>query len=110
MTPTHIDPKELAFIEQALAAAERAKRWDQIRVVVATAGAIAAAVWFAFRPPSPELRIEATTIVVVGAMLAAVAAKLRLLIQNNTKLLLQALAASRPQTDSSGTPSERPLG
>ncbi len=100
MTPTNFDPKEQAFIEQALAAAERAKRFDQVRVVVATAGAIAAAVWFAFRPSSPELRVEATIIVVIGAMLAAVNAKLRSLIQSNTRLVLQALAAGRQESNS----------
>jgi hypothetical protein len=100
MTPTNLDPKEQAFIEQALAAAERAKRVDQVRLVGTTLAAMAAAIWFAFRPPSPELRIEATILVVVGAMLAAVAAKLRYLIQSNTRLVLQALAGSRPQSDS----------
>ena len=100
MTPTNLDPKEQAFIEQALAAAERAKRVDQVRVVATTAAAIAAAIWFAFRPSSPELRVEATIVIVIGAMIAAVTAKLRSLIQSNTRLVLQALAASRPESDS----------
>src|SRR5262245_1559279 len=100
MTSANVDPKEEAFIEQALAAATRAQRLDQVRVVVATAAAFSAAIWFAFRPPSPELRIEATILVVLGAMLAAVTAKLRSLIQHNTRLILQAVAASRPPSDS----------
>jgi len=103
MKPTNNDPQEQAFIEQALAAATRAQRLDQVRVTVATGAAIAAAIWFAFRPPSPQLGIEATILVVVGAMLAAVSAKLRSLIQHNTRLVLQALAASRPRSDS-GSP------
>jgi hypothetical protein len=107
MTPTNLDPKEQAFIEQALAASERAQRVDQVRVVVATAGAIAAAIWFAFRPSSPELRVEATIIVVIGAIIAAVTAKLRSLIQRNTRLVLQALAAGRPDSSSSsGRPAD----
>jgi len=93
------DPKEQAFVERALATAARAQRLDQIRVVVATAAAVSAAVWFAFRPPSPELRVEATVIVVIGAMIAAVTAKIRSLIQRNTNLVLQAMAAQRPQSD-----------
>ena len=105
MTTANFDPKEQAFLERALAASDRAKLIDQVRVVVATAGALSAAVWFAFRPPSPELRIEATTIVVIGAMLAAVNAKLRSLIQSNTRLLLQALAASRTASDLTSHPS-----
>ena len=100
MKPINLDPKEQAFIEQALAAAAQAERWDRVRVVVATAAAVSAAIWFAFRPPSPELRVEATICVVLGSMLAAVTAKLRSLIQHNTRLVLQALAAPRPQPDS----------
>ena len=100
MKPINLDPTEQAFIEQALAAAARAQRWDRVRVVVATAAAFSAAIWFAFRPPSPELRVEATICVLLGSMLAAATAKLRSLIQHNTRLVLQALAAPRPQSDS----------
>ena len=100
MNSSNPDPKEQAFIEQALAGAARAQLWDQIRVVVATAGAMAAAIWFAFRPPSPELKVEATIIVVLGFIIAAVTARLRSLIQHNTRLVLQALAASRSDSAS----------
>jgi hypothetical protein len=100
MKPINLDPKEQAFIEQALAAAARAERWDRFRVAVASAAAVSAAIWFAFRPPSPELRVEATICVLLGSMLAAATAKLRSLIQHNTRLVLQALAAPRPQSDS----------
>jgi len=97
MKPLDVDPNEQAFVEHALAAASRARRLDQVRVTVATAAAIGAAVWFAFRPPSPELGIEATIIVVTGAMIAAATAKIRSLIQRNTMVVLQAIAAKRPQ-------------
>jgi hypothetical protein len=100
MKPIDLDPKEQAFIEHALAAAARAERWDRVRVAVTGAAAVSAAVWFAFRPSSPQLGIEATICVVLGAMLAAATAKLRSLIQHNTRLILQALAASRPPSDS----------
>ncbi len=100
MKPVNPDPKEQAFVEQALAAAERAQRRDRVRVVVAGAAAVSAAIWFAFRPPSPELGVEATICVVLGSMLAAATAKLRSLIQHNTRLVLQALAAPRLQSDS----------
>ena len=103
MKPINLDPKEQAFIEQALAAAARAERWDRVRVVVASAAAVSAAIWFAFRPPSPELGVEATICVVLGSMLAAVTAKLRSLIQHNTRLVLQALAAARPESDSASS-------
>ena len=100
MTPINLDPKEQTFIAQALAAAERAKRRDQVRVVVATAAAVTAAIWFAFRPSSPELGVEVTIVVVIGSMITAATAKLRSLIQHNTRLVLQALAAHRPESDS----------
>jgi hypothetical protein len=97
MKPLDVDPHEQAFIEHALAAAARAQRLDQVRVLVATAAAVSAAVWFAFRPPSPELRVEATVIVVIGAMIAAATAKIRSLIQRNTMVVLQAIAVRRSQ-------------
>ena len=99
MKPQSVDPNEQAFVEQALAAATRAQRWDQVRLIVATGAAFSAAIWFAFRPPSPELRVEATILVVMGAMLAAVTAKIRWWIHRNTSLILQAIAAQRPKAD-----------
>jgi hypothetical protein len=106
MTPGNLDPKEQAFIEQALAASARMQRWNQIRVAVSSAVAMAAAIWFAFRPASPALGIEATILIVTGAMLTAVTAKLRAQIQDSTRVVLQALAALRPPSDSA---SARPV-
>jgi len=99
MTSRNVDPDEQAFIERALAAAARAQRGEQVRVIVASAAAVGAAVWFAFRPSGPELRVEATVILVIGAMITAATAKIRSLIQRNTNLVLQAMAAQRPQSD-----------
>ena len=98
MKPLNADPNEQAFVQYALAAAARAQRWDQVRVIVATAAAVSAAIWFAFRRPSPELGVEATIIIVIGAMIAAATAKIRSLIQRNTSLVLQALAEMRPHS------------
>ena len=106
MKPINVDPKEQAFIEQALSAAARAQRWDRVRVVVAKAAAVSAVIWVAVRTPSPELGIELTICVVLGSMLAAVTATLRSLIQHNTSLVLQALAAPRPQSDSVSPPAD----
>ena len=99
MTSSNVDPKEEAFVERALAAAARAQRLDQARVIVTTGAFVVALLWFAFRLPGPELPIEATTLVVIGAMLAAITAKIRSLIQRNTILILQAIAAERPHAD-----------
>jgi len=99
MTPRDVDPKEQAFVEQALAGMARAHRWYQARVIITPAAAIGAAVWLAFLPPSRELGVEATILIVMGAMLAAVSAKIQSLIQHNTKLVLQAIAAQRKTAD-----------
>jgi len=99
MKPIDLDPKEQAFIEQALAAAARAQRWEQIRVVFASAVAIAALIWWYSRKPGPELGVEGIIIVVIGAMIAAATAKIRSLIQHNSRLVLQAIAAQRPKAD-----------
>ena len=79
--------------------------WER-RDVVAKVAAVSAAIWFAFRPPSPELGVEATICVVLGSMLLAVTATIRSLIQHNTSLVLQALAAPRPQSDSVSPPAD----
>ena len=95
--PKSDDPKEQAFVEAALAAATRAQRWEKARIIVTTTVLVAAATWFASRPPGPELRIEVTILIMVGAMIGVVTAKLRSLIQRNTMLVLQAIADLRPQ-------------
>ena len=96
MTPSNTDSHEQAFVEHALAAAARAQRLDQVRVIGTTAAAFAAAIWFAFRPPSPQLGVEATIIIVIGAIIVAATAKIKSAIQRNTNLILQALSATRP--------------
>ena len=106
MTPINVDPKEQTFIEHALSAAARAQRWDRVRVVVAKAAAVSAVIWVAIRTPSPELGIELTICVVLGSMLAAVTATLRSLIRHNTRLVLQALAAPRPQSELVSPPAD----
>jgi hypothetical protein len=105
MMKPDVDPKEQAFIEQALSAAARAERWDRVRVIVAKAAAIGAAIFFlGVRPPGPELGVEATICVVLGSVIVAAAATIRSLIQRNTRLILQAIAAPRPQSDSAPAP------
>jgi hypothetical protein len=108
MTPTHVDPKELAFIEQALAAADRAQRWNKVRIGVATAVLVLGLAWFASLPSGPELRVAVMIILVIGPVIGFTTAKLRYLIQNNTRLVLQALVALRPQSEAaSARPEDR---
>ena len=100
MTPTHVDPKELTFIEQALAAADRAQRWNKVRIGVTSAALVLVLAWFVSLPSGPELRVAVMIILVIGPLIGFTTAKLRYLIQNNTRLVLQALVALRPQSDS----------
>lgn len=95
MKPTPIDPNEEAFVQSALAAATRAKRWDRARMVLNLVAAFSAAIWLASRPSSPELGVECTILIVVGTMLGVVTAKLRSLVNQNTRIVLQAIAALR---------------
>jgi hypothetical protein len=50
MKPNNVDPKEQAFVEQALAAADRAQRWNKVRIGVATALLVLGLAWFASLP------------------------------------------------------------
>ena len=100
MKLNNVDPKEQAFVEQALAAADRAQRWNKVRIGVATALLVLGLAWFASLPSGPELRVAVMIILVIGPLIGFTTAKLRYLIQNNTRTILQAVAALRPQSDS----------
>jgi dihydrodipicolinate synthase/N-acetylneuraminate lyase len=99
MTQTTVDPNEEVFVQRALAAASRAQQWDRARVIVTTVFAIIAAFWLASRPSSSELGMECTILIVVGAMLGVVTAKLRSLINRNTRTVLQAIAELRRSSE-----------
>jgi hypothetical protein len=95
MNPTSLDPNEEAFVQRALAAATRAQWWDRARMVFNLVAAFGAAIWLASRPRSPELGVECTILIMVGTMLGVVTAKLRSLVNRNTSIVLQAIAALR---------------
>ena len=78
----------------------------RVRFVVAKSAAVSAVIWVAVRTPGPEVGIELTICVVLGSMLAAVTATLRSLIRHNTRLVLQALAAPRPQSELVSPPAD----
>lgn len=95
MKPTEIDLNEDAFVRRALHAATRAQRWDRVRVIVTVMAATAAVLWLASLPNSSEVGLACTMLIVVGTMLGVVTAKLRSLINRNTRTILQAIAALR---------------
>lgn len=96
MKPTEIDSNEDAFVQRALSAAARAQHWDRVRLIVTVVAAVAAVLWLASLPSSSEVGLACTIVIVVGTMLAVVTAKLRSLINQNTRTILQAIAALRP--------------
>lgn len=98
-TPS-LDPQEQTFVEKALAAADRSQWLDRIRVIAATALAVAILAWFVTRPSSPQLGMETTICLVIGAMLSLITAKLRSLIQRNTRLVLEAIDSHQHKRDS----------
>ena len=87
--------EEQIFIRKALANVEKAERFQRIKQIVASVLAVLAAFAFAFRPTSPEMRVEATLFIGIGLALAVCTAKITSLINKNTKTVLQAIADMR---------------
>ena len=87
--------EEQIFIRKALANVEKAERFQRIKQIVASVLIVLAAVGFAFRPTSPEMRVEATLFIGIGLGLAVCTAKIMSLINKNTKDVLHAIADMR---------------
>jgi len=82
---------EKRFIQTALAAVEKAERFQRYKQIVVTVIALTAAFWWASRPSSPELGLECIILMGVGLMLAVCTAKILSLINKNTRAILQAI-------------------
>src|SRR5579875_2842669 len=80
------------FIRKALAEVETAHRLQRIKQIAVSVLAFAAAFWLASKQPSPELGIECTIIIVVCLALGVCTAKIKSLINKNTRTILQAIA------------------
>ena len=87
--------EEEIFIRKALANVEKAERFLRIKRIVASVLMLLAAFGFAFRPTSPEMRVEATLFIGIGLALAVCTAKIMMLINKNTKAVLHAIADMR---------------
>jgi hypothetical protein len=86
---------EQLFIQRALASVEKAEKFQMIRQVATTIFLAAFAFWFAFRPTSPEMKIESTVMIFVGLTAAVCTSKILGRINKNTKDILQAISARR---------------
>ncbi len=85
---------EDAFVRKALASAEKAERWGRIKETVATFLALGVMFWLTERSAKLELRLEP---LLIGAVTIAAlcTAKIKLLINQNTKAVLQSIAELR---------------
>lgn len=87
---------EQLFVQRAIAAVERAERYQNIKQTVVKILAFGAAFWLAFRPSSPEMNIECTIIIFVGLICAICTSKILSVINKNTKDILQAISDRQP--------------
>jgi hypothetical protein len=83
--------EEDVFIRKALASVEKAEKYSQAKQVVMTVFALGAAFWLTERSPGRELRLE-PVLIGAGLIAAVCTAKIKTLINRNTKALLQAIA------------------
>lgn len=83
--------EEEVFIRKALASVEKAERYSRVKQVVATVLAFVVVIWLTERNAGPELRLE--PVLIGTAVIAAVCtAKIKMLINQNTKAVLQAIS------------------
>jgi hypothetical protein len=91
-TPNHDASEEQRFLQKALANVEKAERFQRLKQAFVTALAFAAAFWWAYRKPGPELGLEGVVFIGVGLMLAVCTAKILSLINKSTRAILQAIS------------------
>jgi hypothetical protein len=81
---------EQLFLRKALASAERAARFQQIKHIVVTV--IAFPALYYLMGSAPEHRVPFTVIVALGLMLAGCTVKILAQLTSNTRTILQAIA------------------
>jgi hypothetical protein len=86
-----VEPEESLFIRKALARAEKAERFQRVKVIVLTTLAFTAAFAFAFRPAGPDLNVECTVLIGAGLIAAVCTAKIKSLMNRNAKDILSAI-------------------
>ena len=91
------EPSDLAqeqlFLRNALASVDKAERFARFKRIGVSVLAFAAVFWLiALRPPSPELGVECTVIIILGLALAICTARVLSVVNKNTKTILQAIA------------------
>jgi FtsH-binding integral membrane protein len=87
--------EEQLFIREALASVEKAARFQNYKAAAMTVVAFIAAFSFAFRPTSPELKIECTILIGLSLVTMICTTKILARIDKNTFAVLQAIADLR---------------
>lgn len=83
--------EEEVFIRKALARVEKAERYSRAKQIVVTILAFVAIFWLTERSAGPELRLE-PVLIGAGLIAAVCTAKIKTLINQNTKVVLQAIS------------------
>jgi hypothetical protein len=86
--------EEDVFIRRALASVEKAERLGRVKEIVATVLAFGAFIWLTERSPGRELRLE-PVLIGAGLIAAVCTAKIKTLVNQNTKAVLQAISELR---------------
>ena len=81
---------EQLFVRKALASAERAARFSQIKQIVVIV--IAFPALYYLTGSAPEHKVPFTVIMVIGVMLVAITSKIMAKLDSNTRTILQAIA------------------
>ena len=82
---------EQRFIRDALASAEKAEKFQRIKLIVVTILAFGGG-YYAFNQPVTAQHTAFTVVVVIGLMLGVCTAKILASITKNTRLILQAFS------------------
>ena len=83
--------EEDVFIRKALASVDKAERYGRVKEIVATVLAFGAVIWLTERSAGRELRLE-PVLIGAGLIAAVCTAKIKTLINKNTKAVLPAIS------------------
>jgi hypothetical protein len=83
--------EEDLFIRKALASVDKAEQYSRVKQIVVSVLAIGGVFWLTERSPGQPLRLE-PVLMGVGLIAGVCTAKLKTLINRNTKAVLQAIS------------------
>jgi hypothetical protein len=87
-----MNSQESVFVRKALEDVEKARKYQQVKQIIATVLAVAAAAWVAFQPSDSGRNGAYTVIILIGVMLTLCTTKIMSLMNKNTGAVLRAIA------------------